>query len=243
MQHTVYYHPACHTSYSLLKSFNGIQNYAELVDVSKDITPAIFEKVLTVPLIATSGKFVYGGPIDIELAIKYLKGENVSVDVKDPLENLGLAIVDSAAASSLVVSTSSLKPVLRFREFIMAATGLNLDPEGESKSKVIFDLSEKEEEQFIEKWRKKMVATLAYNLIRERLYLGLKPDVDPETVLLWLEAKTSFGRAGVPYLDRVQNLKVAANEIYDYIKERKQKIEDKLKNEIEEIKSFFTTLK
>ena len=243
MQHIVYYHPACHTSYSLLKSFNGIQNYAELVDVSKDITPAIVEKVLTVPLIATSGRFVYGGPIDIELAIKYLKGEDVVVDVNDPLESLGIAIVDSAAASSLVISTGSLKPVLRFRDFIMAATGLNLDPEGDRKSKDLFDLAEKEEAQFIEKWRKKMVATMAYNLIREKLYLGLKPEVDQETVLLWLEAKTSFGRAGVPYLDRVQNLMVAAKDVYDYIEERKQKIEEKLKNEIEEIKSFFTTLK
>ncbi len=239
MQHRVYFHPACHTSYTLLKSFNGIERYADLVDVSKDPTLVITKRVLTVPLIETSGKFVYGGPIDIELAVRYLKGERVSLEVKDPFESLGIAVVDSSAVSSIVLSSGSLKPLLYFDDFIKAATGLNFDPEGERKLRELLEQIEKRESEFIEKWERKMTATLAYNIIRERLYLGLKPEASYEDVLLWLEAKTSFGRVGVPYFDRVERLKKVSENISAYISERKDKIREKLENEIKEIRSFF----
>ncbi|MGC8593290.1 MAG: hypothetical protein ACP5LF_03255 [Nitrososphaeria archaeon] len=239
MRHRVYFHPACHTSYTLLKSFNGIELYADLVDVSKDPTLVITKRVLTVPLIETSGKFVYGGPIDIDLAIRYLKGEKFSLDVKDPFESLGIAVVDSSAASSIVLSSGSLKPLLYFDDFIKAATGLNFDPDEDRKFRDLLEQIEKRESEFIEKWERKMVATLAYNIIRERLYLGLKPEASYEDVLLWFEAKTSLGRVGVPYFDRVEHLKKVSENISAYISERKDKINERLENEISEIRSFF----
>ncbi len=239
MKHRVYYHPACYTSYTLIKNFKEIRDYADLIDVSEDPSLAIAKRVLTVPLIETSGVFVYGGPIDIDLSIKYLKGENVSFEIKEPLEKLGIALVDSAAASSLVLASGSIKPLFNFEDFIKAATGLNFDPEGDKKFHELREQAIEHEDEFIANWERKMNITLAYNIIRERLYLGLKPEVDEEDVLAWLEAKTSFGRVGVPYFDRIDRLKKVSKNIYDYIAEKQEKIKDKLTNEINEIRSFF----
>lgn len=235
----VYYHPACYTSYSLIKAAKERNLNFPLIDVSKNMSFAISKRVLTVPLIEKNGEFIYGGPINIDVALKILSGEEVSLSINNPIESFGLAVVDSAAASSIVLTANSAKPLLDLKDFIIAATGLSLD---ENKSKKLEELQNYinlKDEEFVQNWRKKMLATLSYNFMRERMYLGIDGEVNEKELLLWIVGKTSIGRAGVPYLDRIDKVKALAKEIHEYIAEREQKIKEKLNNEINEIKSFF----
>ncbi len=242
MRPVVYYHPACYTSHNLLKAVRDLELDIELVNLSNDLSLAIIKRILTVPLIEISGKYVYGGPINLDLAIRLLKEGRAELRVADPLESLGMALVDSSAASSIVVTSGSLEQILKFEDFIKAATGLELDPEGAEKLEQIKEILHDSEASrtFIEKWRPKMIATLVYNAVRERLYLGYPADITEEDAALWLIAKSSIGRAGVPFWDRVQLIKSSAREMVQYYEQRKEKITEKLRKEIDEIKAFYS---
>ncbi len=58
----------------------------------------------------------------------------------------------------------------------------------------------------------------------------------PESFILWFVSKASIGRAGVPFKN-IDEIKRKALKIYEYYSERKEKINEKLLNEIQEIKS------
>ncbi|MGC8568400.1 MAG: hypothetical protein ACP5LW_00120 [Nitrososphaeria archaeon] len=244
MRPIVYYHPACYTSYTFLRAVRDLELDIELVNLSNDLSLAIIKRILTVPLIEISGRYVYGGPINLDLAIRLLKEGRAELRVADPLESLGIALVDSSAASSIVVTSGSLEQILKFEDFIKAATGLELDPEGNEKLEQMKNILRDGEasRNFIEKWRPKMIATLVYNAVRERLYLGYPADITEDDAALWLIAKSSIGRAGVPFWDRVQLIKSSAREMVQYYEQRKEKITEKLRREIDEIKAFYSGL-
>ena len=110
---TVYYHPACYTSYSLLKALsnNDMIKSIRTVDMSVNYYLAISRQILTVPLIENNGEQIYGGPIDIQKALILISNGTVSLNVENVREALLLAISDSAAISSILYSYGSVKPL------------------------------------------------------------------------------------------------------------------------------------
>ncbi len=163
---TIYYHPACYTSYRLLKALsnNDMIKSVKLVDMSVNNHLAISRQILTVPLIENNGEQIYGGPIDIEKATILISKGTISLNVENVKEALVLAISDSSAMSSILYSYGSLKPLKEFYGFLNSATGIALDKMNVEKIKEAYEIIEKD--QFYNEIERKMIATLAYNKAR-----------------------------------------------------------------------------
>ncbi len=232
---TIYYHPACYTSYRLLRALkdsNAIKS-VKLIDMSLNNYLAISRQILTVPLIENNGEQIYGGPIDIEKAKTLVLNGEVSINVEKVREALVSAIADSSAISSLLYYYGDARPLKEFNGFLKSATGLALDKNGVEKMKEVYKIIE--EEQLFDEIEHKIIATLAYNKARESIYLGMH-DQSQESFIMWFVSKASLGRAGVPFKN-IEQIKGKAIKIYEYYSERKEKINEKLLGEIQEIKS------
>ncbi len=232
---TIYYHPACYTSYRLLRALkdsNAIKS-VKLIDMSLNNYLAISRQILTVPLIENNGEQIYGGPIDIEKAKTLVLNGEVSINVEKVREALVSAIADSSAISSLLYYYGDARPLKEFNGFLKSATGLALDKNGFEKMKEVYKIIE--EEQLFDEIEHKIIATLAYNKARESIYLGMH-DQSQESFIMWFVSKASLGRAGVPFKN-IEQIKGKAIKIYEYYSERKEKINEKLLGEIQEIKS------
>lgn len=236
---TVYYHPACYTSYSLLKALsnNGMIKSIRPVDMSINFHLAISRQILTVPLIENNGEQIYSGPIDIEKALMLISNGTISLNVENVKEALVLAISDSAAVSSILYSYGSAKPLKEFYGFLNSSTGIALDIMQKEKIKEIYKIID-EDGKLYEEIERKMIATLAYNKVREAIYMNIN-DQSPESFITWFVSKASIGRAGVPF-QNTDEIKRKALKIYEYYSERKEKISEKLQREIQEIKNGMT---
>jgi predicted thioredoxin/glutaredoxin len=233
---TVYYHPACYTSYSLLRALksNDMVKSVKLVDMSVNYHLAISRQILTVPLIESNGNQVYGGPIDIEKAVSLISNGTLSLDVENVKEALVLAVADSAAVSSILYSHGNLGPLREFNGFLSSATGIALDKMHKEKLGEIHRIID-EDSGLYDEIERKMIVTLAYNKVREAIYMDIN-DQSPESFIAWLVSKASIGRAGVPFQNTAE-MRQKALKIYEYYAERKERIEEKLLREIQEIKS------
>jgi len=233
---TLYFHPACYTSYRLLRALNdkNMISSLKLVDMSTNSYLAISKRILTVPLIENEGRQVYGGPIDIYKALALLSRENVTLNVEDVRQALISAIADSAAISAILYSYGSIKPVKEFGDFLNSATGIELDPMYKERIEELNRIIENDDKIYSE-IEGKMIATLAYNKVRESIYMDIN-DHTTTSFVSWFVSKSSIGRAGVPFYN-VNEIKQKALKIYQYYIERKERIEEKLLNEINEIKN------
>ncbi|MEM0145994.1 MAG: hypothetical protein QXY52_02625 [Conexivisphaerales archaeon] len=238
----VYYHPACYTSYRLLKAIsdNNMTKLVELIDMSVNYHLAISRQILTVPLIEKNGKQIYGGPIDIEKALSLISNGNLSINIENVKEALVLAISDSAAISSILYSYGSVKPLNEFYGFLNSSTGIALDKMQKKKIKEIYRIVN-EDNQLYNEVEGKMIANLAYNKVRESIYMNIN-DQTQESFIMWFVSKASIGRAGVPYKN-TEVIRKKGLQIYEYYMERKEKINEKLLNEFQEIKNGMLNIK
>lgn len=236
--HTVYYHPACFTSYKLLRllreeAIDGV----ELVNVERSPHLSVSRRILTVPLIFRGGEAIYGGPIDLQVAKEALLGRSPKVSVGDVQGALIAGVADSAAVSALVLAAGSLLPLLELKDFIVATTGLYFDEERDRKLSEALEIISSDDGSLFNSSRHKFISTLVYNKAREDIYLGIDKK-EPEDFLSWFVAKASVGRAGVPFTTSVEHYKAIASEMHSYYVERKDKIKDRLLKERAEIEAF-----
>jgi len=227
----LYYHPACWTSYRLVKRV-GPGKGVVLVDCSRDIGLPLSKAVLSVPLIEIDGRQVYGGPVDIEIAAGLIEGRPIAHRIGDLRGALIAAVADSAAASAIVYMTGDVRQLLNFPQFLSACTGIGLLKDGER------DLNEIEymiraDARLYGDLEPLMIRTLVHNIVRESMYISLNLDGAGDFTR-WLAAKASVGRLGSPFENVVTE---KAKALHGYYLQKKAEIEKGIGKEINIIKN------
>ncbi len=237
--HSVYYHPACYTSYRLLRLLkeDNLLGKVNIINVERMPHLSVTKRVLTVPLIFRDESPIYGGPIDINVAKEVVLGKTPKLSVNDVQGAVIAGAADSAAVSSLILASGSLAPLAELPEFIAETTGLYFDDEKERKLREAIEIVSNDDGRLYEESKHKFMATLVFNKAREDLYLGIDRK-SPDDFLSWLVAKVSLGRAGVPFTGNVSAYREMAEEMHRYYVERKEKIAERLQKEKSEIEEF-----
>ncbi|MDG7034972.1 MAG: hypothetical protein JRN37_02595 [Nitrososphaerota archaeon] len=227
----LYYHPACWTSYRLIKRV-GPRKDVVMVNCSSNIGLPLSRGVLSVPLIEIDGRQVYGGPVDIETAASLIDGRMVSHPIGDLRKELTGAVVDSAAASAIVYMTGEIKQLLNFPQFLSACTGIGLLNDGGKNLGEVEDMI-RSDGRLYEDLEPLMIRTLVHNIVRESIYVSyaLKGVSD---FVWWLTAKASVGRLGAPFDNAVSG---KARALYAYYLDNRAEIESKIGKEINIIRN------
>ncbi|MDG7048371.1 MAG: hypothetical protein JRN61_05325 [Nitrososphaerota archaeon] len=227
----LYYHPACWTSYRLIKRV-GPRKDVIMVNCSSNIGLPLSRGVLSVPLIEVDGRQVYGGPVDIETAASLIEGRMVSHPIGDLRKALTGAVADSAAASAMVFMTGEIKQLLNFPQFLSACTGIGLLSDGGKKLGEVEDMI-RSDGRLYEDLEPLMIRTLVHNIVRESIYVSyaLKGVND---FVWWLTAKASVGRVGAPFDNAVSG---KARALYTYYLDNRAEMEAKIGKEINIIRN------
>ncbi len=212
-----------------------------IIDAASKPFYAITMGVLSVPIIILKNEPLYAGPIDIEEAIRLLKepsrlpGSNSSI--RELAERIPLIIGDSQALSSILIY-NGLESVLGFKNTIKTDLGV--------KDNYILDNAIEEfinDKELVEKAYRKAVRNLAYNTIRLFYWTycnRMKRVRDFEEFLsldhlaLLLEASAIYGRIGLIHYRR-KHIVEKTRPIYEYIREKFNKILEYVISEQEEI--------
>ncbi len=237
-------HPTCRTSYSLVKALSTDKSLLQettIIDAADNPSYTLRLEVLTVPAIVIDNEPVYAGPIDIEKAITVLQDPKTIVkpssDPRSLAERIPLIIGDSQALSSILIY-NGLEAVLGFKNTIKAGLGV--------REHGIVDEAIKEfvnDRELIETTYSKAVENLAYNTIRLLYWTYCKRlkrlrDVEEflslDHLALMLEASSTYGRIGLIHYRR-KSLVEKTRPVYEYIREKYDRIIDYVTREQEEI--------
>lgn len=194
--------------------------------------------VWSVPwFIGDKGEPLAADPIGEGESTRILRGEPVELD-KDPLEAFLDAVLHSGYATVVALVHGSLSP-LADPGFISAATRAPLTgvDVGELRHRIL-----EEGEKLYSSIEDKLVRAAAVGFARD-LYWALARRLDaetlrahanPETVAVWLIAKASIGRAGLPWTPSRPG---AAEAIADFTYKTASGLARKVSREQEEIAS------
>lgn len=199
--------------------------------------------VLSVPIIVVNDIPVYAGPIDIEKAIRLLKEPNLipgsNSSIKELIEKIPLIIGDSHALSSILLY-NGLEAALGYKNTIKAGLGVK---DNHIVDNVIGEFTSNEE--LIEKTYHKAIKNIAYNTIRllywtycNRIehFRDFEEFLSLDHLALLLETSAIYGRIGLVHYRR-KHIIEKTRPIYDYIRDRFNKILEHVINEQEEIMS------
>ncbi|MCI4435896.1 MAG: hypothetical protein JHC33_03690 [Ignisphaera sp.] len=189
-------HPTCGPSYRLVKDLGGrgLLDKVRII-VADEPRYALSYGVFSVPWVTLNGV-----PVDAKEVDALITGSGLGS--RDPVEAVKKTILYSNYLSSVVALWGSVDPILT-REVVAVATrayvtGANVDD-------VLKIVSEKREELYKE-LEEPLVKALAVGFVRELFWASsaeldeekLKAVTTPITVRLWLIAKASVGRVGIP---------------------------------------------
>ena len=237
-------HPTCKTSYSLIKALSTNKSLLKetiIIDAASNPSYTLRLEVLSVPAIVVDSEPVYAGPIDIEKAITVLQDPKTIVesssDPRNLAERIPLIIGDSQALSSILVY-NGLEAVLGFKNTIRAGLGVREHGIVDEAIKEFVDSRE-----LVESAYRKAVRNLAYNTIRLLYWTYCKRfkrlrDVEEflslDHLALMLEASSTYGRIGLIHYRR-KSLVEKTRPVYEYIREKYDRIIDYVTREQEEI--------
>ena len=223
---TLYIHPLCSSSYRVLKElwrvFGGAGG-AEIVVVDRKPGLVLRKLVVSVPWLEVDGVAVATDPLDPQLVVAALRGEDLRrfapTSLGDAVELLGKGVVASSYASILALVHRGLEPVLDLRDFVVAASRARLAGLEEEVLKLVAG----SREELYRRLRGLVLRAVAKNFVREVAWVSEKPgdalrSVSAEQVALWMVAKVSLGRSLVP--PNLSTVLGAAREVIEVLRER-----------------------
>jgi predicted thioredoxin/glutaredoxin len=195
-------HRTCASSYKLYRGLKerGLLGSVELRPASSPEAGGA-PLVWSVPWLLVGGEPAGADPLPLEVVEAAVRGERLEPP-EDPLEAFMEAILHSSAASSLVALNYSLAPAL---SPALAKAALHTPLTGLEPRPALEEASRRERE-LLEEWGAKIGRALASAFVRELWWSRggrLKPGEVEEAAergvfRLWLLAKASLGRAGLP---------------------------------------------
>ena len=202
---TLYVHPTCFSSYGLVKLLKALDLLGSLriINVESDPGLALKEQVISVPWLSLNGVAVATDPLEPQLVVDAIKGNDLSKyapeDINDAIEKFKQGVIASAYASSVLLTCESLAPLISCG-FLEVASRVRL---GRAKLTELVNHVKSAEPKITEEIKGDCVKVAAKNIIRELYWLGLDlykaiEELNEQQVSLWLLAKSSIGRAGIP---------------------------------------------
>lgn len=194
-------HPTCGSSYRLVKDLGGRGLLDKVrITVADEPRYALGYGVFSVPWVTLNGVPVAADPVDAKEVEALVTGSRLGP--RDPVEAVKKTILHSNYLSAVVALWGSIDPILT-KEVVAVATrayvtGANVDD-------VLKIVSEKRGELYKE-LEEPLVKALAVGFVRELFWASsaeldeekLKAMSTPVAVRLWLIAKASVGRVGIP---------------------------------------------
>ncbi|ACB40530.1 conserved hypothetical protein [Pyrobaculum neutrophilum V24Sta] len=222
-------HHTCKSSYVLYKALRGTPGIAfEMVGTR--YLPYLKSYILSVPAVFNDGRLILLDPVEPNdvLALRDGKTEK-DLDLDEAAENFMRGVMASQAILAAVMLYKSLKPALE-PELVAVLSRARYHRQEDKTDQITRRLAEREEELIRENWER-LVKILTFGLVREMYWLGADVDnVEPIHVKMWLLAKATVGRLGLPYPKPAVPEDVAAA-VYTTLKESGRRYLDKVAEE------------
>ncbi|OWJ54558.1 hypothetical protein Pdsh_05880 [Pyrodictium delaneyi] len=200
----LYIHPTCATSYEVVRHLasKGLLDGVKLVSTSQPGASAVLrEAVWSVPWLVVEGVPVATDPVSPKEVESILLGEG-PLERSDPVQEFMEAVLHSAYAAAVSYLHGSIEPVID-TAFVSAATRAPL--RGLDVEEISREIQSRAGELYAE-WEDKLMRALGISFVRELWWASrgelskekLRELASPENVGLWLIAKASIGRNGLP---------------------------------------------
>jgi len=226
----IYIHPTCKSSYTLIKHLYEKQLLPEtqLIDATRLPVKAPW----SVPWIEANGYPAATDPVSPEEVDALILDGRIEPPSR-PVEAFMESILYSGHASAQVLLHQSLTPVID-EDYIMAA--LRAPGDRETVEAAAREIESRREELYWE-WKGRIARALSLSFARELAWaLGgrvtpetLEDRADPLTISLWITAKASTGRAGLPWRPSPPP---AAEEMSGFLRRGAKRIARKVNEEI-----------
>jgi len=200
----LYIHPTCATSYEAVKHLaaKGLLDGIRLVSTAEPAASGVLRgSVWSVPWLVVESVPVATDPVAPGEVESILLGEG-PLRRGDPVEEFMEAVLHSAYAAAVSYLHGSIRPVID-TAFISAATRAPL--RGLDVEEVAREVAARADELYRE-WEDRLMRALGISFVRELWWATrggvtrerLRELAAPETLGLWLIAKASIGRNGLP---------------------------------------------
>ena len=191
-------HHTCKSSYTLYKALKG-EAGINFEMATTPYFPYLRQYVLSVPAVFKDGELVLLDPVEPGdvLALREGKTEK-ELDVEEAVENAVRAVMASQAMLSAVMLYKSLRPVLD-PEIVAVISRARFHKQEHKVGQIAKVLAEREAGILEEHWER-FVKLLTFGLVRELYWLGIDvEEVEKSHVKMWLLAKATVGRLGLPH--------------------------------------------
>ncbi|KSW12055.1 hypothetical protein CF15_04555 [Pyrodictium occultum] len=203
-KYTLYIHPTCASSYEVVKHLagKGLLDSVRLVSTAEPAASQVLGRsVWSVPWLVVDEVPVATDPVEPAEVEAILLGEG-PLEAGDPVEEFMEAVLHSAYAAAVAYLHGSVKPVAD-TALISAATRAPL--RGLDVEEVAREVLERADELYAG-WEDKIMRALGISFVRELWWAHggelekeqVRELATPGNVGLWLVAKASIGRSGLP---------------------------------------------
>lgn len=190
-------HYTCKSSYTLYKALKNTPGIA--FEMAKTPYFSYLKKyVLSVPAVFQDDDLVLLDPVEPTdvVALKDGKTEK-ELDIQEAIDNLVRGVMASQALLAIVMLYKSLKPILD-PDLVAVLTRAKYHSQ-QHKTTAIIQKVAKEEDNIIKEHWEYFTKILTLGLVRELYWLDVDiDDIEKQHVKLWLLAKATVGRLGLP---------------------------------------------
>jgi len=226
-------HHTCKSSYNLYKALRGVAG-VEFEMAEAPYFHYLANYVLSVPAVFLNGRLVLLDPVAPEdvLALRDGKTEK-ELAVDEAVDNFVNGVMASQALLSAVVLYKSLKPTL-LPELVAVLSRARYHGQEQKTPQIMEALRKRERDVLKEHWER-LIKLLTFGIVREMFWLGIDVDkVEKSHVKMWLLAKATVGRLGLPY-PRPDIPSDVADAVYNVLKESGKRYMEKVAEEQRQI--------
>lgn len=222
-------HHTCKSSYTLYKALRGAPG-VEFEMAGVPYFPYLRRYVLSVPAVFKNGELVLLDPVEPDDVIALRDGKaQKELDIDEAVENFVRGIMASQALLATVMLYKSVKPVLD-PDLVSVLSRARYHLQERKTLQILERIREKEGELLSEHWER-LVKLLTFGLVREMYWLGIDVgEVEKSHVKMWILAKATLGRLGLPHPKPAVPNEVA-DAVYATLRESGRRYLDKVTEE------------
>ncbi|RFA94912.1 thioredoxin [Pyrobaculum aerophilum] len=191
-------HHTCKSSYTLFKALKNTPG-VKFEMASQPYFTYLKNYVLSVPAVFKDGELYLLDPVEPDDIKSLIEGKTErELDVDEAVDNAIRGVMASQAMLTAVMLYKSLRPILD-AEIISVISRAKFHGQTAKVPQIIQRIREREEELLKEHWEH-LVKLLTFGLVREMYWLQIDIDeVEKSHIKMWLLAKATVGRLGLPY--------------------------------------------